>query len=145
MVMDNISKINRKEISTYKPTVLWTEEDDALFYKYCPCVRDKWNRWRPQTQFDQIFDHQDRDFANVGGAIKILSDKVIHLMAISRTGLLLRDGDNYSIEMTYPIRFSDPDDNVAYSEALKNRTCFYCDRKSHFVFYLTPPVPKTTS
>jgi integrase len=40
-VMQYISKIKRKETSIYKPTDLWTEEDDALFYKYCPSVRDR--------------------------------------------------------------------------------------------------------
>ena len=40
-VMDNIAKLKRREISTYKPTDLWTEEDDALFYKYCPSSRDR--------------------------------------------------------------------------------------------------------
>jgi integrase len=39
--MQHISKIKRKETSIYKPTDLWTEEDDALFYKYCPSVRDR--------------------------------------------------------------------------------------------------------
>ena len=29
------------EESIYKPTDLWTEEDDALFYKYCPSSRDR--------------------------------------------------------------------------------------------------------
>jgi hypothetical protein len=28
-------------VSIYKPTDLWTEEDDALFYKYCPSSRDR--------------------------------------------------------------------------------------------------------
>jgi len=40
-LMDNIPKIKRREVSTYKPTDLWTEEDDMLFYKYCPSVRDR--------------------------------------------------------------------------------------------------------
>jgi integrase len=40
-VMENIPQIKRKEISTYKPTDLWTEEDDVIFYKYCPSVRDR--------------------------------------------------------------------------------------------------------
>jgi integrase/recombinase XerD len=40
-IMDNIAKLKRREISTYKPTDLWTEEDDALFYKYCPSSRDR--------------------------------------------------------------------------------------------------------
>ena len=40
-VMENIPKPKRKEISIYKPTDLWTEEDDALFYKYCPFSRDR--------------------------------------------------------------------------------------------------------
>jgi hypothetical protein len=39
--MENIPKIKRKETSIYKPTDLWTEEDDALFYKYCPSPRDR--------------------------------------------------------------------------------------------------------
>lgn len=40
-VMQQIPEIKRREISIYKPTDLWTEEDDALFYKYCPSVRDR--------------------------------------------------------------------------------------------------------
>jgi integrase/recombinase XerD len=40
-VVQNIYKIKRREISRYKPTDLWTEEDDVLFYKYCPSVRDR--------------------------------------------------------------------------------------------------------
>jgi integrase/recombinase XerD len=40
-VMQNIPKLRRKETSIYKPTDLWTEEDDALFYKYCPSSRDR--------------------------------------------------------------------------------------------------------
>ena len=39
--MENIPQIKRREISTYKPTDLWTEEDDVLFYKYCPSSRDR--------------------------------------------------------------------------------------------------------
>jgi integrase len=40
-VMENILQIKRKETSIYKPTELWTEADDVLFYKYCPSVRDR--------------------------------------------------------------------------------------------------------
>jgi integrase/recombinase XerD len=40
-VIENIPKPKRKEISIYKPTDLWTEEDDALFYRYCPSSRDR--------------------------------------------------------------------------------------------------------
>jgi integrase/recombinase XerD len=40
-VMAGIGKIKRMEEETYKPTDLWTEEDDMLFYKYCPSLRDK--------------------------------------------------------------------------------------------------------
>lgn len=40
-VMLNIPQIKRREISIYKPTDLWTEEDDIVFYKYCPSLRDK--------------------------------------------------------------------------------------------------------
>ena len=40
-VIGNIPSFKRKETSIYKPTDLWTEEDDALFLKYCPSKRDK--------------------------------------------------------------------------------------------------------
>ena len=40
-VIENIGRLKRKEISIYKPTDLWTEEDDALFLKYCPNKRDR--------------------------------------------------------------------------------------------------------
>jgi hypothetical protein len=39
--MQNIPRLRRKEISTIKPADLWTEEDDALFLKYCGNKRDK--------------------------------------------------------------------------------------------------------
>lgn len=38
-VIENIYRLKRREISTYKPTDLWTEEDDSLFLKYCPAKR----------------------------------------------------------------------------------------------------------
>jgi CBS domain-containing protein len=40
-VIDNITQLKRKETSIYKPSDLWTEEDDALFLKYCPSKRIK--------------------------------------------------------------------------------------------------------
>jgi integrase len=40
-VTTNIPNFKRKEKSIYKPTDLWTEEDDLLFLKYCPSKRDK--------------------------------------------------------------------------------------------------------
>ena len=40
-VMDNIPKLKRKEKSIYKPSDLWTPEDDLLFLKYCPSDREK--------------------------------------------------------------------------------------------------------
>ena len=39
--IENIPKLNRKEKSIYKPTDLWTAEDDSLFLKYCPNPRDR--------------------------------------------------------------------------------------------------------
>ena len=33
--------LKRKEKSIYKPTDLWTQEDDILFFKYCPSKRDR--------------------------------------------------------------------------------------------------------
>jgi integrase len=40
-VIENIPKLRRKEKSIYKPTDLWSEEDDSLFLKYCPSKRIK--------------------------------------------------------------------------------------------------------
>ncbi len=40
-VVNNIPRIKRKETSTYKPSDLWTEEDDLLFLKYCSSKRDR--------------------------------------------------------------------------------------------------------
>jgi integrase/recombinase XerD len=40
-IIENIPQLNRKEKSIYKPTDLWTQEDDSLFLKYCPNPRDR--------------------------------------------------------------------------------------------------------
>ncbi|PWU78967.1 MAG: hypothetical protein DLM72_19745 [Candidatus Nitrosopolaris wilkensis] len=40
-VIENIPKLRRKEKSIYKPSDLWTSEDDSLFLKYCPRPRDR--------------------------------------------------------------------------------------------------------
>jgi integrase len=40
-VIQNIHQLKRKEKSIYKPTDLWTTEDDSLFLKYCPNPRDR--------------------------------------------------------------------------------------------------------
>lgn len=40
-VVKGIPRLKRKEISTVKPTDLWTEEDDYIFLKYCPSPRDR--------------------------------------------------------------------------------------------------------
>lgn len=37
----DIASLKRKEQSIYKPTDLWSQEDDLLFLKYCPSKRDK--------------------------------------------------------------------------------------------------------
>jgi integrase/recombinase XerD len=39
-VFDNIPRLKRKEISIYKPSDMWTAQDDLLFLKYCPSKRD---------------------------------------------------------------------------------------------------------
>jgi len=39
--VDNIAQLKRKEQSIYKPTDLWSKEDDILFLKYCPSKRDR--------------------------------------------------------------------------------------------------------
>lgn len=41
VVVQNISKLPRKEKSIYKPSDMWTEEDDLLFCRYCSSKRDK--------------------------------------------------------------------------------------------------------
>jgi integrase/recombinase XerD len=40
-VIENISQLKRKEKSIYKPTDMWTTEEDSLFLKYCPNPRDR--------------------------------------------------------------------------------------------------------
>jgi hypothetical protein len=40
-IVQNISTLKRKEKSIYKPTDMWTEENDLLFCRYCPSKRDK--------------------------------------------------------------------------------------------------------
>ena len=40
-IMDNIPQLKRKETSIYKPSNLWTKDDDLLFLKYCPSKRDR--------------------------------------------------------------------------------------------------------
>jgi integrase len=40
-VVENISRLKRREQSIYKPTDLWTQEDDLLFLKYCHNKRDR--------------------------------------------------------------------------------------------------------
>jgi integrase len=39
--VENVPKLKRKEQSIYKPTDLWSQEDDLLFLKYCPNKRDR--------------------------------------------------------------------------------------------------------
>ena len=41
VIIQNISKLRRKEKSIYKPSDMWTQEDDFLFCRYCPSKRDK--------------------------------------------------------------------------------------------------------
>ena len=41
LIMSNIPRLRRKEISLYKPSDLWTLEDDLLFLKWCPKERDR--------------------------------------------------------------------------------------------------------
>ena len=40
-IVKNIPNLKRKEISIYKPSDLWTLEDDLLFLKWCPNKRDR--------------------------------------------------------------------------------------------------------
>ena len=40
-VIENIPQLKRKEVSIYKPSDLWTNEDDAIFLRYCPSKRMK--------------------------------------------------------------------------------------------------------
>ena len=40
-VIENIPKLKRKETSVYKPSDLWTQQDDLLFMKYSSSKRDK--------------------------------------------------------------------------------------------------------
>lgn len=40
-VIDNLPTLKRKEKSVYKPSDLWTADDDSLFLKYCHSKRDR--------------------------------------------------------------------------------------------------------
>jgi integrase len=40
-IIENIPRLNRKEQSIYKPSDLWTADEDLLFFKYCPSKRMK--------------------------------------------------------------------------------------------------------
>jgi integrase/recombinase XerD len=40
-LLKNLKTLRRKEKSAYKPTDMWTQEDDLLFLKYCPSKRDR--------------------------------------------------------------------------------------------------------
>ena len=40
-IVENLAQLKRKEKSIYKPSDLWTQQDDMLFLKYCPSKRDK--------------------------------------------------------------------------------------------------------
>jgi integrase len=40
-IIENIPLLKRKEVSTYKPSDVWTPKDDLLFLKYCPSKREK--------------------------------------------------------------------------------------------------------
>jgi len=40
-VVENIPRLKRREQSIYRPSDLWTAEDDLLFLKYCPSKRMK--------------------------------------------------------------------------------------------------------
>ena len=40
-VIENIPQLKRKEKSIYKPSDLWTQQDDLLFLKYCPSKLDR--------------------------------------------------------------------------------------------------------
>ena len=40
-ILENIPQLKRKEKSIYKPSDMWTQQDDLLFLKYCPSIRDK--------------------------------------------------------------------------------------------------------
>lgn len=41
IVVQNLAKFRRGEISGYKPSDMWTPEDNLLFLKYCPNPRDR--------------------------------------------------------------------------------------------------------
>jgi integrase len=39
--VENLPQLKRKEKSIYKPSDLWTQQDDLLFLKFCPISRDR--------------------------------------------------------------------------------------------------------
>ena len=39
--MKGIKQLKKKEVSSYKPSDIWTREDHSIFLKYCPSIRDR--------------------------------------------------------------------------------------------------------
>ncbi len=39
--MNGVRRLPRKELSPYKPSDLWTDEENSIFLKYCPVKRDR--------------------------------------------------------------------------------------------------------
>ena len=65
----DIAQLKRKEQSVYKPSDMWTQEDDILFLRYCPSKRDKCyhtisrdSSCRPQAFFRPILNGAYIDF-----------------------------------------------------------------------------------
>ncbi len=40
-VLLNVKQLKRKDTSSYKPSDMWTQDDDLLFLNYCPSKRDR--------------------------------------------------------------------------------------------------------
>ena len=70
VVIENIPKLKRKEKSIYKPSDLWTQQDDLLFLKYCPIKRENSNnKRRNKISMLAIRDYSTRNKSKLGKVI----------------------------------------------------------------------------
>jgi hypothetical protein len=70
VVIENIPKLKRKEKSIYKPSDLWTQQDDLLFLKYCPTKRENSNnKRRNKISILSIRDYSTRNKSKLGKVI----------------------------------------------------------------------------
>jgi hypothetical protein len=122
-VVQNIPMLKRKEKSVYKPTDLWTVEDDLLFLKYCPSKRMKcyhavtrdtacrpheilkWNQLKSWILILYLQDHSGAFIeCTPKHNIQIMKYSEVNIMKINIESVLLDLGINYDFTEILKIR-----------------------------------------